>query len=184
MRRAAVLWPVRWWPPRSGSSRSASRASVRDSKKLSPRRREALLGVIRSRAQGVGVGWASAREIDRDDILRASLAAMRRAIGRLSPPPEGTLVLVDGNQEVPGLRFGQKTVVGGDGLSLSVACASIVAKVLRDRWMGVLDARYPGYAFSRHKGYGTREHLDALSRLGPCPEHRLSFAPVRRGVPA
>lgn len=155
-------------------------SSVRDSKELSPRRREALFGLIRSKALGVGMGWASASEIDRGDILRASLSAMRRALARVEAPVEGTLVLVDGNREVPALGLAQKTLVGGDGLSLSVACASIVAKVLRDRWMRVLDSRYPGYAFSRHKGYGTREHLEALGRLGPCPEHRFTFAPVRR----
>jgi ribonuclease HII len=150
---------------------------VRDSKTLTPRRRDELFSVIRARAAAVGVGWALREEIDRLNVLNATLLAMRRAVERARPGP-GTLVVVDGNRRVPGLRRPQRVVVDGDALSLCVAAASVVAKVVRDRWMRVLDRRHPGYGFLRHKGYGTPAHLSALRRLGPSPEHRRSFSPV------
>lgn len=150
--------------------------AVRDSKLLSASRREALFELIRERAQEVSVAWAHPREIEKANILRATLEAMRRAVLRL---PEGGLVLVDGPHKVPRLPRPQLAVVDGDNLSLSVACASIVAKVVRDRWMRRLDRRYPGYGFERHKGYGTAAHLEALRRLGPCRTHRKTYAPVK-----
>jgi ribonuclease HII len=154
-------------------------AGVRDSKELSAKARERLFPRIKACAQGVGVGWALSGEIDEMNILNATLLAMRRAVGRLAPPERaGAWALVDGNQKVPGLGLPQRAVVDGDALSLSIASASIVAKVVRDRWMAVLDRRHPGYGFGRHKGYGTAAHLEALRRLGPCPEHRRSFGPV------
>jgi ribonuclease HII len=110
------------------------------------------------------------------NIRGASLEAMRRAVHRLRVTPE--LVLVDGNAEVPGLAPAQRAVVNGDARLLSVAAASIVAKVVRDRIMNRLDRVWPAYGFARHKGYGTAEHLEALERLGPCPLHRYSFTPV------
>ncbi|MBI5244504.1 MAG: ribonuclease HII [Elusimicrobia bacterium] len=154
-------------------------AGVRDSKKLTPKSREKLFPRIKACALGVGVGWALPREIDELNILNATLLAMRRAVGRLGlDGSPGTWVLVDGNQEVPDLKLPQRTVVNGDALSLSIASASIVAKVVRDRWMAVLDRRHPGYGFGKHKGYGTAEHLSALRLLGPSVEHRRSFGPV------
>jgi len=149
---------------------------VRDSKLLSAGRREELFELIKARARGISVAWAHPREIERRNILRATLEAMRRAVLKL---PAGDFVLVDGPHMIPGLPRPQKAVVDGDNLSLSVACASIVAKVVRDRWMRRLDRRYPGYGFERHKGYGTAAHLEALRRLGPCAIHRTTYAPVQ-----
>jgi ribonuclease HII len=152
--------------------------AARDSKAMTPAGREALFPKIRSSALGLGLGWALPEEIDRLNILRASLLAMRRAVERLGPLPAGAWALVDGNREVPGLPISQRTLVRGDALSQAVAAASVAAKVVRDRWMAVIDLRYPGYSFGANKGYGTRGHLEALRRLGPCPEHRRSFGPV------
>jgi len=154
---------------------------VRDSKLLSALRREVLFEAIVAQAEAVSVAWAHPREIERDNILASTLSAMRRAAGRAGVP--GALILVDGNRKVPRLVFPQMTIVGGDRLSLAVGCASIVAKVVRDRWMARLERRFPGYGFSRHKGYGTAAHLEALSRLGPSPLHRRTFGPVRDLLP-
>lgn len=149
---------------------------ARDSKLLSASRREELYVRIRYEALAVSAAWGHPREIERVNILTATLAAMRRAVRRLKAPE--ALVLVDGNRRIPGLEQPQLTVVGGDRLSLSVACASIVAKVVRDRWMRRLDRCHPGYGFASHKGYGTKRHLEALARLGPSPIHRRTYAPV------
>ncbi|HAH05381.1 MAG TPA: ribonuclease HII [Elusimicrobia bacterium] len=166
---AAVLLPSRPLPELAG---------VKDSKKLTPKGRERVFPLIR-RAARVGVGWALPEEIDQVNILQATFLAMRRALERLRlAPEEAPWVLVDGNQAVPGLALRQKTLVGGDDLSLSIASASVVAKVVRDRWMRVLESRYPGYGFAKSKGYGSAEHMDALGRLGPSPVHRRSFHPV------
>lgn len=166
---AAVLLPDRPLPELAG---------VRDSKKLTPKGRERLFPLIRSAAR-VGVGWALPEEIDRVNILQATFLAMRRALERLRlAPGESPWALVDGNQPVPGLSLRQKTVVGGDNLSLAIAAASVVAKVVRDRWMVVLESRHPGYGFAKSKGYGSAEHMEALRRLGPSPAHRRSFHPV------
>jgi ribonuclease HII len=116
------------------------------------------------------------RAIDRVNIRVASLTAMRLAVARLPVPP--TLVLVDGKDQVPELAFAQQVIVDGDARMLSIAAASVVAKVVRDRIMERLDAVWPQYGFARHKGYGTPEHLEALERHGPCALHRYSFAPV------
>lgn len=148
---------------------------VRDSKLLTASRREVLFEKIRRRARAVSAAWAHPREIERDNILAATLSAMSRAAGRIRSPG---LVLVDGNRPIPGLSRPQLALVGGDRLSLAVACASVVAKVLRDRWMLRLDRLHPGYGLARHKGYGTAEHREALSRLGPSPVHRRTFASV------
>ena len=152
--------------------------SVRDSKALTAQSRERLFEPIRRACVRSAVGWALPNEIDRHNILQASFLAMRRAFDRLNIDPADVLVVVDGPHAVPGLACGQKPVIGGDRHSLSVACASIIAKVVRDRWMERLDRRYPGYGFFKHKGYGTAEHLEALGRLGPSPVHRRSFEPV------
>ncbi len=149
---------------------------LRDSKQLAPARREALAGLIASRARAWGVGQASAAEIDHLNILGATLLAMERAVAALRAPPER--VLVDGNR-APRLPCAVETVVGGDRRVPAIAAASILAKVFRDAQMQRLEELCPGYGFARHKGYPTREHLAALQRLGPSPYHRLSFGPVR-----
>lgn len=149
---------------------------IDDSKRLSPARREALEVEIQCGALAWSVAWASREEIDRLNILQASLLAMRRAVAALDPRP--VRVLVDGDR-VTHFGFPAQAVVGGDGLIPAIGAASILAKVARDRLMARLDQEYPGYGFHAHKGYATPGHRAALERLGPCPEHRRSFAPVR-----
>ncbi|WP_027965889.1 ribonuclease HII [Halomonas halocynthiae] len=148
-----------------------------DSKKLSPKRREALAAQIREQALAFSVAQASAQEIDQINIYQATHLAMRRAIDGLSPGAE--YLLVDGNR-LPGHAVAGQAVVKGDLRHPAISAASILAKVVRDADMLVLDEKYPGYGFARHKGYPTREHLAALERLGPLPEHRQSFGPVKR----
>lgn len=145
---------------------------IDDCKKLTPERRETLYGLIMESAVAVGVGCSSEKVIDEINIVNASFAAMRRAVGKLSPGAEH--VLVDGHP-IPELGLPQTGIPNGDGRSTAVAAASIVAKVTRDGILKELDARYPGYGFARHKGYGTPDHLSALMRLGPCRIHRRSF---------
>lgn len=152
------------------------RAGIDDSKRCSPARRTALYPAIVACASAA-VGTASVAEIDGTDILRASLLAMRRAVARLDRAP--TLALVDGNR-APDLPCPVRTVVGGDRRSLSIAAASIIAKVTRDRLMTRLSGRYPAYGWDRNAGYGTPAHRLALTRHGPTPHHRRSFRPVRR----
>lgn len=149
---------------------------VDDSKRLQPSVRERLVEEIRRQALACAVGAASAREVDRLNILRATHLAMRRAIDRLPIRPDH--VIVDG-LPVPILGEAQTAVVEGDRRVHSVACASILAKVTRDRLMQRLARRYPAYGWERNAGYGTPEHRDALARLGPTPHHRRSFAPVQ-----
>lgn len=148
---------------------------LNDSKKLTAARREALYGPITETAQWA-VGVASVEEIDQMNILAASLLAMQRAVAGLAPTPD--IALIDGNR-APKLTCRTQTVVGGDGKSLSIAAASIIAKVTRDRMMAALDTEFPGYGFARHAGYGTAFHQQALHHLGPCAAHRRSFAPIR-----
>ncbi|PKQ03568.1 MAG: ribonuclease HII [Alphaproteobacteria bacterium HGW-Alphaproteobacteria-12] len=150
---------------------------LNDSKQLTPARRAALLAELEAHAE-IGVGLASVAEIDALNILHATMLAMTRAIAALAHTPH--VALIDGNRCPPGLGCASRAVIGGDGLARSIAAASIVAKVTRDRLMADLAAAYPGYGFERHMGYGTRAHLDALSRLGATPIHRRSFAPVRK----
>jgi ribonuclease HII len=147
-----------------------------DSKVLSPLRREALYGEIRAKALAFAFAEASVEEIDRLDILQATLLAMRRAIDALHLPP--ARVLVDGDR-VPRLHIPVEAVVGGDARVPSISAASIVAKVERDRRCRELHERWPVYGFDGHKGYATAAHLAALRRHGACPAHRRSFAPVR-----
>jgi ribonuclease HII len=155
-------------------------ALLDDSKKLDAARREMAFAALRAaQAEGVlegAVAAASAAEIGRLNILRATHLAMIRAVAKLRVPPD--LVLVDGNQPPRGLCCAVRCVVKGDGISLSIAAASILAKVTRDRAMVRLDPRWPGYGFARHAGYPTALHREALARLGPCPHHRRGFAPV------
>ena len=147
-----------------------------DSKKLMPERREALYEQLRVCAR-IGFGLAEPEEIDRLNIYHAGLVAMRRAVTALDVTP--ALALIDGNRCPDALPCEARAIVGGDGKCLSIAAASIAAKVARDRLMVCAEARYPGYGFARHKGYMTAAHRDALARLGPCPIHRFSFGPVR-----
>ncbi len=150
-----------------------------DSKRLTRKVREALDLEINRQAAAVFVAEVSSADVDRLNPHRASLAAMKRAISGLGLRPGH--VLVDA-RTIPGLDAPQTALVHGDSLDASIAAASIVAKVYRDAWMCRLDDRYPGYGFSRHMGYGTPEHFAALDRLGPCPAHRRSFAPVSRAL--
>ncbi|MCH2173319.1 ribonuclease HII [Myxococcota bacterium] len=146
-----------------------------DSKRLSPRARERLDGRIREQAEAFAIAEVPVDEIDRINVHRAGLEAMRRAVEQL--PLEPDHLLVDARR-VPGVVMPQTPVVGGDALEASIAAASILAKVHRDALMCEMDRLYPGYGFASHKGYGTEAHLDALQRLGPSPIHRQSFAPV------
>jgi ribonuclease HII len=147
-----------------------------DSKALSAARREALAEAIYARAIAVSLAFASVEEIDRFNIRGATLLAMRRAVAALSVKPH--YALIDGCDTPPGLLCPAHAIIGGDGLSLSIAAASIVAKVARDALMARLDLVHPGYGFARHAGYATREHSAALTHLGPCPLHRRSFKPI------
>ncbi|MGG5823674.1 ribonuclease HII [Falsiroseomonas sp. HW251] len=167
---AAVVFVAR--PPR------ALARLLDDSKKLSPAKRDAAFdAILAARREGrleFGVAAASATEIGRINILRASQLAMARALARLGPVE---LALVDGNQ-APALPCPVRCVVGGDAECFSIAAASILAKVTRDRAMARLDARWPGYGFASHQGYATAMHREALAKLGPTPHHRRGFAPV------
>ncbi|WP_334153310.1 ribonuclease HII [Tepidimonas sp.] len=154
---------------------------VADSKTLSAARREALFDAIRARALCLGVGTASVEEIDRLNILQATLLAMRRAVAGLRLRP--SLVLVDGNR-LPVLEMRAEAVVRGDATVAAIAAASIVAKVTRDRLMDEAHAAHPAYGFDRHRGYGTAQHLHALRQHGPTPWHRRSFAPVAEALRA
>ncbi len=162
---AAVILPARCRLP-----------GLNDSKALTAAARERLFALIQDRALSTGVAVVGARTVDRINILRASHRAMREALLQLDPAP--ALALVDG-RPLPACPVPQRNVVHGDRLCASIAAASIIAKVTRDRIMEEVHARYPGYGFDRHKGYATPEHLACLSALGPCPEHRMTFAPVR-----
>ncbi|MCB1801420.1 MAG: ribonuclease HII [Gammaproteobacteria bacterium] len=150
---------------------------LNDSKKLTEKRREQLFELICERSLAWSLGRAEVEEIDRINILQASLLAMQRAVRGLATPP--THALVDGNR-LPDLPCSARAIVGGDASEACISAASIVAKVARDREMVALDARYPGYGLARHKGYPTKVHLQALEALGVSEIHRRSFGPVRR----
>lgn len=150
-----------------------------DSKKLSEKKREALFPLIQERVLSWSIARASVLEIDKINILQASLLAMKRAVEGLQLQPEH--VLVDGNK-IPQWQYSAEAVVKGDSRVAAISAASILAKVVRDREMADFDSKYPGYGFSRHKGYPTKYHLEALSRLGPSPIHRISFGPVKNYI--
>ncbi|MCD6327929.1 ribonuclease HII [bacterium] len=156
-----------------------SDSRIRDSKQLTAKAREELINVIDDNAVTIGICEVAPGEIDRINIRQASLQAMAGSVYKLAVRTD--IVLVDGIAKFPGTRM-QMTVKHGDAKSLSIASASIIAKVYRDRLMCKLDAKYPQYRFSSNKGYGTREHLAALEKHGPCAIHRRSFAPVRRAL--
>jgi ribonuclease HII len=164
-------------PPDNPRLRAALRG-VTDSKLLTARQRERLFGLIQAAAISVGVGGASAAEVDQHGLTAATCAAMQRAVAMLNPQPEALLIdVVNLAGYVP---LPQQAFVRGELRSLSIAAASIIAKVNRDRWMLGLDERYPGYEFGRHKGYGTAAHSAALARLGVSDAHRQSYAPIIR----
>ncbi|MCL1917298.1 MAG: ribonuclease HII [Peptococcaceae bacterium] len=164
---------------------------LKDSKKLTPRRREKLAVGIKDQAIAWSVASVDERDIEVLNILQATLKAMCQAVCALVPRPEA--LLIDGRDTLDRARFAkelmisgetwetpyQQAVIGGDARSASIAAASILAKVARDRIMTEYSVIYPGYGFDKHKGYGTQEHREALRRLGPCPLHRMSFAPVK-----
>ena len=145
---------------------------LNDSKKLTEKKREKLFDVIIENAISYAIEFATVEEIDSLNILEASQLAMRRAVAKLTPSPD--MVLVDGNI-ARGFTMDTKCVIHGDALSPSIAAASILAKVSRDRLCMELDKEYPQYGFKKHKGYGTKQHMDALRTLGPCPHHRRTF---------
>lgn len=155
-------------------------AGLDDSKKLSERRREALYPQVIERALAHCVIVVEAEEIDRLNIFQATMAGMSRAVAGLSPTAHEALI--DGNKLPRNLPCAGRAIVGGDALEPAISAASILAKVTRDRLMVAMDAVHPGYGFAVHKGYPTPAHLDALQRLGPCPQHRRSFAPVTRAL--
>jgi len=162
---AAVILPERFDLP-----------GLTDSKQLSAVARDRLYPLIRAQAVAVGIGVSRAEEIDAVNILQATLRSMVRAVGRLPISPD--FLLIDGNVPVP-LALPQQTLVKGDARCLSIAAASVVAKVVRDRIMCALDRLHPGYGFAAHKGYGSAAHRAAIARLGPAPCHRRSFCGVR-----
>ena len=149
---------------------------VKDSKQLSPARRQLLFHHIHEIAIAIGIGMAHHQVIDAQGLIKATRLAMKLAVDRLSPPPESLLIDYMLLPEVP---LPQKGITSGDKLCFSIACASIIAKVARDQLIVELDRNYPGYGLARHKGYATKEHLVCLRRLGPSPIHRQSFKPVR-----
>jgi ribonuclease HII len=151
---------------------------IDDSKKLSPKVRQEIYRKIKSRAQAVGVGIVSEKVIDRINIFKAAQRAMRRAIKMLSPQPD--YILIDGKNFLRDISIQQLPIPGGDGKCTAIAAASIIAKVDRDRIMERLDKDYPQYSFFKHKGYGTKSHLKALKKFGPCSIHRKSYYPVAR----
>ena len=162
---AAVILPCR-----------ADIPGLDDSKKLTARKREALIEEITLKALAIGVGVVDHALIDRINILQATLRAMRSAVASLALPPD--YLLIDGISTIP-INIPQRTIKKGDSLSASIAAASIVAKVTRDRMMDDYERQYPGYGFAGHKGYGSAAHLAAIERLGPCEIHRKSFHGVK-----
>jgi ribonuclease HII len=171
---AAVLFPL------EDASLLDVLNEVRDSKLLTASARERLFPIICECSPAYGIGSAPAAWIDQFGILSATRLSMNEAVNNLVPAAQA--VLVDGPLRLVGGKLPQRPVIHGDRRSLSIAAASILAKVSRDRYMIDLGNRFPGYGFGRNKGYGTAEHLSALDRHGPCPEHRRSFAPLRAAL--
>ncbi|MFO7814289.1 MAG: ribonuclease HII [Halanaerobiales bacterium] len=149
-----------------------------DSKKISLAERERLFEIILDQAVGVGIGIVSNTIIDRLNIYQATFLAMKRAVEDLKPAPE--FLLIDGNQTIPDLNVEQKAIVSGDLKVNSISAASIIAKVTRDRIMDELHQSYPSYNFISNKGYGTKEHIDVIEDIGPCPYHRFSYKVVQK----
>jgi ribonuclease HII len=150
---------------------------VRDSKKLSAKKREGLIEAIEANFNEIGIGICDHETIDRINILQASFLAMKKAITSLKEKP--SFILVDGSFIIPNSSFKQKAIKGGDGKIFSIAAASIIAKVARDKIMEEMHAKYPEYGFDKHKGYGTKYHLEQIKKHGPCDIHRKSFGPCK-----
>ena len=176
-KQVGAPWPARSLQPLLSWTPERLIDGLADSKKLTERRRERLYGVIRDHSLAWAIGRAEVEEIERINILQASLLAMRRAVEQLVPRPR--FARIDGNR-CPDLPCASQAVVGGDRTVPAISAASILAKVARDREMRVLDERFPGYGFARHKGYPTKAHIEALRALGVSPVHRRGFGPVRR----
>jgi len=151
---------------------------IKDSKKLTAKKREELYDVIMEEFDEVGIGICDHKTIDRINILQAAFLAMKKAIGALKQKPN--FILLDGKFKIPNCSYKQEAIIKGDELIFSIAAASIIAKVTRDRMMRQLHEQYPVYGFDRHKGYGTKLHLERLIQHGPCPIHRQSFKPVKK----
>ncbi len=151
---------------------------VADSKKLSAKKRNLIFRAIRESALAVEIGVVDNNDIDKINILQASFLAMRRALKKSPLKPD--YVLLDGGLKIPKLNLPQTAIIQGDATVWTVAAASIIAKVSRDWIMEEMEKKYPGYNFAKHKGYGTKEHLEKIKALGPCPIHRLSFAPLKK----
>jgi ribonuclease HII len=149
---------------------------LNDSKKLSEKKREALFEMIKEKASAYAIETVDNKIIDKINILKATFLAMSRAVLKLKIKPD--LCLIDGNQKIPGLPFNQETIVKGDAKSACIAAASILAKVARDRIMFRYAKKYPVYEFEKHKGYGTKKHIEILKKYGHCPIHRITFSAV------
>lgn len=183
---AAVLWkPTSFDIP---TTRQKEFILIRDSKKLSEKQREKAFILVQEFFH-VGIGIIGPETIDRVNILEATFLAMKAALGELERAAElkgkidQIVALIDGNQKISNLSLEQEAIVDGDALVKSIAAASIIAKVTRDRLIIAVDKKYPQYGFAHHKGYGTKEHMDALRRYGPSPIHRMSFRPVQLAHP-
>ncbi len=150
---------------------------VKDSKKMSEKKREKLFDIIMETFPAIGIGLCDYDTIDRINILEATFLAMKKSLGALKEKPD--CILIDGKFKIPNLSLAQKTIIKGDSLVFLIAAASIVAKVTRDRMMREVDEKYPQYGFAQHKGYGTKFHMEALKVYGACEIHRKSFGPVR-----
>lgn len=149
---------------------------INDSKKMTERGRERFFKIIYESFNEVGIGICDHKTIDRINILQASFLAMKQAIGQVKNKPD--FILLDGKLLLPNISLKQTAVIKGDSFIISIAAASIIAKVTRDNIMKEMHQKYPNYGFDQHKGYGTKMHLEALKKYGPCPIHRKSFAPV------
>lgn len=171
---AVILNPAPWSKFYYSTGPGVTLERVNDSKKLSPKEREECFGIIQKQAKAIGIGLCSAEEIDATNILKASLLAMKRAVEGLNITPD--CLFVDGPYSID-LQIPQACIKGGDGKILSIAAASIIAKVIRDQLMQDYHLLFPMYGFEKNKGYPTKSHKQALSRFGPCYLHRLSFKP-------
>ena len=153
-------------------------AEVNDSKKLSPRRREGLFELLTTEIAEIGIGICDHITVDRINVLQATFLAMSKAVSAHRARPQ--FLLVDGNKTIPNFDIQQRAEIGGDARVFLIAAASIIAKVTRDRLMMEYHELYPEYGFDQHKGYGTKLHMENLDKYGPCPIHRVSFAPVKK----
>lgn len=150
--------------------------SIKDSKKLSPKKRQELFPIIKKSVRAVAIGISDNKIIDKINILQATFLSMKKALNSFDLKPD--IILVDGKFPIPKINIEQEAIVSGDDIVFSIAMASIIAKVSRDFIMEEIDKEYPNYFFAKHKGYGTKLHMEMIEKFGPCPIHRLSFAPL------